>query len=346
MRVPRAAYAALRAGCRDGATPRWPGAVLLVRRPGHEDAVAAVGVRDVDLGDRLTPDTVFDLASITKVFTAYAALATAEHAGWELDRPVGDALPSYARGDRARVTPRHLLTHTSGLPPTLRLHDRPAHERRPALLAAPLEAMPGERFAYSCVGFQTLGLWVEAVTGLPLTEVVREEVTAPLGLTHTGFRPRDRGETRAIAPTEVMTDPPRGLVHGEVHDEAAWALGGGVGNAGLFAPADELAAFGAHLLAEGPLARAMRTPQLSPALAAQAGYQYGLGVRIGQRALTGPSPRAYGHGGFTGTALVVSPDDGAVVVLLSHRVHPTRTTPEVAPVRQAVVDAALAHADS
>ncbi|GAB3699364.1 serine hydrolase domain-containing protein [Mariniluteicoccus flavus] len=335
------AYAALRDGCRDGATPAWPGAVLLVRRPGRPDEAAVAGVRDLATGEPMTPDTVFDLASVTKVVTAFVALSVADASGRDLDEPLGAVLPPWRDGVRGTVTPRHLLTHTSGLPPTLRVHDLPATQRHRTVLAAPLEAEPGTRFAYSCVGFQTLGFWCEAVTRTPLPDLVRGLVTEPLGLEHLGFNPRQRGERRPIAPTEQMSDPPRGMVRGEVHDEAAWALGGAVGNAGLFAPADELAAFGELLLADGPVPRAMRTPQLSPELEAQAGFQQGLGVRIGQRTLTGPSPTAFGHGGFTGTALVVSPEDQAVVVLLSNRVHPSRETGDIAPQRQKVVDGAL-----
>ncbi|MFX4272694.1 serine hydrolase domain-containing protein [Propionibacteriaceae bacterium Y1685] len=352
---------ALLSGLPEGATPAWPGAVLRVRTAGQPPTYEVVGdaVRWQDATSELEPsertamsaELIFDLASVTKVFTAVIALRVAHDHQLSLDSPVGDVLAPYGEGTRAAVTVRHLLTHTAGLPASLFTHTLPADQRLGAVLSAPLVADPGSRFAYSCVGFQTLGLWAQAVTGSSLATLLGELITTPLGLHDTGYTPVANGvAVERVVPTEWQDEPPRHLVRGEVHDEAAWALGGVAGNAGIFSTAADLGRFADLLLAGGTLdgvevlPAAVHDQLISPQLPEHLteGYQYGLGVRIGQPSLTGPSPSAYGHGGFTGTALAVSPEHDATVVLLSHKVHPTRThVGDIAEQRRAVIDAAL-----
>lgn len=365
--------ARLRDGLTDGATPAWPGAVFgawrgdqPVRLEALGDALRweadAAGTSPVELPPQrrapVTTDTIFDLASITKVFTSVICQVIVDREGIDLDTPLSRFFDAYRAPVREDVTLRHLFTHTAGLPPVNPIFRLPADQRRPAVLASELLSRPGEAFAYSCVGFQTLGLWAEKVTGRGLAELLAEIITGPLGLTSTGYCPTEPGSITVggispdrIAATELGVDPPRGMLRGVVHDEAAWSLDGRAGNAGIFSTTRDLGRFGRMLLGRGSLDGVqvlpercfveMVTPQLPEGF--NPDYQHGLGVRIGATTLLGPSPTAFGHGGFTGTALAVSPEHDLVLVLLSNRVHPNRErTGDIWRQRKAVLDAAVA----
>ncbi|MDD0857046.1 serine hydrolase [Arthrobacter alpinus] len=198
------------------------------------------------------PDTFFDLASITKLFTTVTALALVDRGVLELDAPIGRHLRPYARGDKSAVTLRHLLTHTSGLPSEWRgwhaaLSQGRGFDRKTLLadlLTTPLEAAPGTRFAYSCAGFNTVMALAEHVTGTPWAELVQYWVLERLATHDITGSPR----IEHCAPTEFQPGLGRGTVRGIVHDEAAWSLGGLSGNAGMFATADGLRVFGSALL--------------------------------------------------------------------------------------------------
>jgi CubicO group peptidase (beta-lactamase class C family) len=267
----------------------------------------------------ITGTTLFDLASLTKVFVAVTALSLGPSI---VDEPV--------RGD-IRVS--HLLTHTSGLPAVLPLPDLPdVAARRAAVANAPLSAQPGEHFEYSCTGFMALGFFLEERLGKPLPELVRERVIEPLGLADTGYHP---DPARVFAATEVQ--PGRGLVSGIVHDESSWSLGGGAGNAGIFGTAQDVARLGQWLLGQEFMTRDHLPAGLDP------GFGHGYGVRVGDPAFMGPlsSPECFGHTGFTGTSLVVDRRRELVVVLLTNRVHPSRDRSGVAALRLAVATHAL-----
>lgn len=324
----------------------------------------AAGTRLPDEDARpVTDHTVFDLASITKLFTAMVIAHLAEQGALELDHRLGRFFDEYAMDDRRRVTVRMLLTHTSGLPADIFLaRDHSGVEaRRAALLARPLEAAPGTRSCYSCVGYLTLGLLAERLLGQPLSVAVHDLICAPLGMRRTGFRPLEWAEPDDLAATEMRPTAagrrpkarhvdPRGVVH----DENAAALGGVAGNAGLFADAADLLAFGrAHLnglagssaLSLSPTTlRELVTPQLPAAL--ETGYRSGLGFRIDDSASMGGlvgSQQAYGHPGFTGTSMVLDERRDVVLVLLTNRVHPSRTWSELASFRRQVADTLAAH---
>lgn len=296
--------------------------------------------------------TFFDLASITKIFTTITALALVDDGVLDLDVPVAHHLQEYAKDAKPHVTLRHLLTHTSGLPsawsgwrgPLARRQDFSRSGLLADVLAMELEVPPGTRFAYSCAGFNTVMALTERATGSPWAELVRHKVLAKLATTELTGTPRPE----QCAPTEFQPDLGRGLVRGVVHDEAAWSLGGLSGNAGMFATAAGLRVFGAALLAGLP-------GILSPALAAEmwrsqlptvfgthfpAGapaFGHGLGLRINQQPWMGTAGiDARGHGGFTGTSLLVDRSRGVVVVLLSNRVNPSRTGDDATALRTAV----------
>ena len=262
-------------------------------------------------------------------------------------QPIHPHLPSFATGIRRSVSLRHLLTHTSGLPALLNLWtDWPdITARQAAVLGAPLERSPGAAFAYSDIGFILAGFLAEAVTGRSLADLVIERVCGPLGMTDTGFLPSPDVLTR-VAATEDESYVGRGMVRGSVHDENSWSLGGAVGHAGMFSTAADMARLGEALRLGGGLngtrildsatVEEMMRDQLPDWL--DPGFRQGLGVRIADTASMGAlsGPRTVGHTGFTGTSLVIDRDGGRVLVLLTNRVHPSRTWSDVGVMRRRV----------
>jgi CubicO group peptidase (beta-lactamase class C family) len=334
-----------------------PGAVALVVRDGVPGEPVAVGeaLRYADDAGTLLPpaervpmraDTVFDVASLTKLFTATVVLGLVEDGTVSLADAVVRWLPEFSRSD---VTLRQLLSHTSGLPAHINLWERGSTvaECRTALLSTPLEGAPGTVFSYSCLGYITAGWLAEAATGIPLRQLVADRICGPLGLSDTGFLPSGEVLPR-IAATEYEPYIDRGMVRGSVHDENSWRLGGAVGNAGIFSTAKDLARFGEMLRRGGELdgirilgdsvVAEMLTDQLPVSL--DPGYRQGLGPRIGDPSFMGSlaTDGAIGHTGFTGTSLVVDRSRNLVVVLLTNRVHPSRERSSVVALRQQLAD--------
>lgn len=322
----------------DGAVPEVAAAAVAIVSLGGEVVSQVVRgelvrYRDEQGGlasDRppVTADSLFDLASLTKLYVTVLALSLVDEGRLALDEPVERWLPEY--GDGEWVTLRQLLTHTSGLPATYEPRGTDVAARWRSVMSVGLLDAPGTVHRYSCVGFQIAGRVVEEAGGADLPTLLRERVTAPLGLSRTGYLP---GEPEVTAATEIGT--PRGVVH----DEAARALGGVAGNAGIFAPAAEVWRF-AEALRTGELlspdsARLMRVPQtLVPV---EEGWGQALGCRVGDPGFCGPLPAAYGHTGFTGTSILIDEEREATAVLLTNRVHPVRTRSEARTVRCGVV---------
>lgn len=199
-------------------------------------------------------DTIFDMASITKLFTSIAVMQLVEQDKVTLDQPVAAYLPEFAANGKQAVTVRQLLTHTSGLAadpqPSLWEGYPDIPSRRQAVLDSSLKNPPGSTYLYSDINLMTLGFLVERITGQPLDVVVRERITQPLGMADTGFNPPAEKLGR-IAATEFEADPPRGMVRGQVHDENAWSLGGVSGHAGLFSTAPDMAVLAQTVLNGG-----------------------------------------------------------------------------------------------
>lgn len=347
----------LRDGPRDG---QYPGATALILHDGavlaHESVGEAVRYAGRD-GTLLPPerrvpagpDTLWDIASITKMFTAVVVLGLVEEGLLDLDEPVARWFPEYGTGAKRGTTPRMLLTHVGGyLPGRPVWKETPfVARRRQLLLAAEPVRPPGTAFQYSDIGYQTAGFLAELVTGRRLEVLVDERILQPLGLADTGFNPSVTLLPR-IAAAEERDDLATGVIRGRVHDENANGLGGVAGHAGLFSTAADLARFGELLRHDGTLdgvtvlkpasVAAMRTDQLPADLAHPHGQ--GVGARVDDRKFMGGLTGAFGHTGFTGTSLVVDPARRLTVVLLTNRVHPTRAT-DVNPTRRAVAD--LAH---
>jgi len=298
--------------------------------------------------------TFFDLASVTKLFTTATMLSLVDGGVLELDAPIGKWLPAYSHGAKAGVTLRHLLTHTSGLPSEWRGWESALREGRSfdrillidELLGTALEAAPGTRFEYSCAGFNTAMALAEHVTGRPWAALVNDRVLSRLGTGAITGTP----DPALCAPTELQPELGRGLVRGIVHDEAAWSLGGLSGNAGMFATAAGLAVFGEALrtgldgILSPELAAEMWRSQLPEVLGtnfnpADPGFGHGLGLRINQQPWMGiAGSEARGHGGFTGTSLLVDKARGVVIALLTNRVSPSRDGDDATGLRKAVSD--------
>jgi CubicO group peptidase (beta-lactamase class C family) len=270
-----------------------------------------------------TVDTPFDLASLTKLFTAVAAVQQMERGTLGIDARVGAYLPDFTGAAEHDVTVRQLLTHTSGLRPELPLYDCPTDRARLDLLRAEAPTTrPGTAYRYSDLNMLLLQHLLERLTGRGLDDLVRDGITRPLGMTSTRF-----GPCPGAAATEDQRGPwakaDRGMLRGEVHDENAWALGGVAGHAGLFSTARDLAVFCRALLAGGSYGPARI---LGPDLVELMLTPPGLGLALDQAWFMGElaGRGAAGHTGFTGTSLVLDPATDTFLVLLANTVHPRR----------------------
>ncbi|GAA3643716.1 hypothetical protein GCM10022224_002620 [Nonomuraea antimicrobica] len=283
-------------------------------------------------------DSIFDLASISKLFTTVVLLSLAEEGRLHLDEPVAARI----EGTDPRITLRRLLTHTAGLPADRRI-DRElpradAETRLAALLRTPIIHPVGGPCLYSDVGMIMAGRLAELAGGARLDALVRDRVTGVLGLSDTVYRP-DGSRLARVAATEWKAERPGpGCVRGEVHDETAYALGGVAGHAGLFSTAGDLLTIGEVLRKGGePVLRQESVAEMVRDQGAEgAPFRQGLGVRIGDPAIVGPLTGAYGHSGFTGTSLVIDPARRLTVVLLTNAVHPRRGGAGVRELRHAV----------
>lgn len=309
---------------------RMPGCVVLIGHKGCIPWLMSYGSRQVKPDVvTMTTDTVFDLASLTKpIATATSVMLLIEDGLVELDAPAARYVPEFGVNGKEKITVRQLLTHQSGLLPDNSIKDY-ADGRDEAIRRIhelDLRAEPGSQFIYSDVGFIVLGEIVERVSGKTLDAFSRERVFKPLGMTKTGFNPSSELGKHA-APTEERNGD---WMRGEVHDPRAFRLGGVAGHAGLFSTAEDLARFAQMLLNDGVLGE---TRILKPETCAlmRSSQQVSSGVRtLGWDRQTGYSSNrgdlfstsAFGHGGFTGTALWIDPEQEMFVIFLSNRVHP------------------------
>jgi CubicO group peptidase (beta-lactamase class C family) len=294
------------------------------------------------------PDTVFDLASLTKVIaTTSLAMRLVADGRLNLDTSVAHVLPTWRRPDRRDIRIRQLLDHSSGLP----AHDRLWSDRiagRAAIdariAALPLAYPTGSRSIYSDVGFIALGFVLEAVAGSTLDRQF-DAFAAPWSRS-LGYRPPAAVRAR-IAPTEI--DPWRGrLLVGEVHDENAAQLDGVAAHAGLFGSVEDVAAFARLVLATFHDRTRLGDPDLMRRFAAPTGVpgsSRALGwdtTRPTSSCGTRLSASAIGHTGFTGTSLWIDWARDLYVVLLSNRVHPTRANDAFVVLRPRIHDAVVA----
>jgi CubicO group peptidase (beta-lactamase class C family) len=342
----------------------FPGAVLGVGRSGRLAHLKAFGRFSYEPGaDAVAPDTIYDLASLTKVVaTATIAMTLVDEGVLDLDAPVSTLVAGFRGGAKERVTLRHLLSHSGGLAwwaPLYRdTEGKAAYIEK--IAAMDLAYEPGTRSVYSDLGFILLGHALERLArASSFEDLARERVLDPLGMKDTGYRPAEALRPR-IAPTE--RDAWRGrLLRGEVHDENAAALGGVAPHAGLFGTAPDLGRLAEMLLGGGEIGGRRVISRETLALFTRAA-----GVPGSSRALGWDTPgdgsarrssvpgepgyssagsllsaRSFGHTGFTGTSLWMDPERGAFVILLTNRVHPTRENDAIRAVRSAVADAVV-----
>jgi CubicO group peptidase (beta-lactamase class C family) len=303
-----------------------PGAVLAAGLRGAEPRllhVAGDAQHDDAAKRAMTADTVFDLASLTKVVaTMPCVLYLTSRREVGLDQPARRYLPGFAGPGKDEVTVRHLLAHTSGLPDQRRYYSylTEAGEVRAAALAEPLVARPGTALRYSDIGFIILGELAATVAGCGLDELVQEVVCAPLGLRSTRYLP-PREEASRIAATEVIGGSAKVAV---VHDENAEVLGGVAGHAGLFGTAADLGVFAAAWAGDGSAPAGLRAEALrcqTEGLGGRRGLGWGLRHDTWDNMGDGWPASGAGHTGFTGTSLSVDPLSGLWAVLLTNAVH-------------------------
>lgn len=322
-----------------------PGGVLLVSHRGRVIYRKAFGERAlVPHRETMTTTTIFDLASLTKLFaTTPSILRLLEEGKIRLNDPLARYLPEFAPNGKDQITIRMLLTHMSGLAPDPPLSAALGGE---GTLLEEIDGetpmvTPGSRFIYSDTNFILLGELVKRITGKRLDEYAMENFYRPLGMAHTRFLP-PASWIPNIAPTEEIDLPPgakpgSGLGHvlrGVVHDPRSRAIGGVAGHAGLFSTADDLAIFCRMLLDGGGIpgttrrvfsaaaVHKMTTPQTPP----WSPNIRGLGWDI-DTAYSAPRGDlfplgSYGHTGFTGTSVWIDPASQTFIIFLTNSVHP------------------------
>ncbi|MGH7481247.1 MAG: serine hydrolase domain-containing protein [Longimicrobiales bacterium] len=365
----------VRIGIRQGVSP---GVALAIGRHGHLVRLRGYGRLDWNGMLLVTDSTLYDLASLTKVVaTTTAAMILFDEGALELDARISSYLPEFgrsARRDSVRV--RNLLTHTAGLPAWKPLYTneelvgRANFYRRIAMLA--LEYSPGTRTEYSDLGMILMQAIVERITGMQIEDFLRDRVFGPLGMTDTHYSPLQLAEprfvsagTRAgaadepgervsptlepllarIAPTEYSREM-GGKIHGFVHDENAFAMGGVAGHAGLFSSARDLAIFAQMLLNgglyDGRRIISERTVRLFTTRQSEQSSRALGWDTPDENSSAGAyfSAASFGHTGFTGTSIWIDPGRDLFVVLLTNRVNPTRSNQLHTPFRRQIHDLA------
>ena len=326
----------------------YTAAVLHVRQDGEVVAEAAFGEL-LPGGPAVATDAIFDLASLTKLFVGTATLALFDRRKFALSDPIVGVMPEFAGRDkrRSKVTLRHLLTHSSGLPAHVQFRDDVGNAAIVArVCATPLEYAPGGDAIYSDLGFIVLGEAVARLFGQRLDAAVRDLVSEPLGLPSLTYRPPAALLDRLVC---TENDSWRGrLLRGEVHDENAWAMGGVAGHAGLFGTAGEVAELAEAYRLGGAvdLRRVLLRPTAARAVrehvrSAEERRGFAWALKVSDASSCGPrfSPHSFGHTGYTGTSVWVDPKRGLTVVLLTNRVFVSREPGPIHALRVAVHEA-------
>ncbi|AXI10055.1 serine hydrolase [Oceanobacillus zhaokaii] len=331
-----------------------PGAVTFVARRGHIVQHESYGHallyeddtgKEVDQPITMKKDTIFDLASISKIFTTTAAMILYEDGLFELDDPVANYIPEFAENGKENVTIRQLMTHTSGFTawiPLYTIGDN-REERLQYVFQYPLANTPGSTYTYSDLNMITLGAIIERLSGQRLDEYVYKKITKPLKMTDTMYNPPASLKHR-IAATEYQPWTNRGIVWGEVHDESAWSLDGVAGHAGVFSTANDLGKLAHMFINDGKYGgkRILKPETIKLLVENQIpefpGNDHGLGWELAQGwymdALSEAS--TLGHTGYTGTSLVINLNNDTIAILLTNRVHPSRETVSTNPARRQI----------
>lgn len=329
----------------------FPGAFAVVGT--HAGVLAEYGVGQLDWAPSPRPDehTMWDLASLSKVIgLTTAVMQLVEQHRIDLDAPLQRYIPTWTGKNKEKVTIRHLLTHTSGLP-AFRAYDQITHDpdsMAVLMFNTPLDTLPGVRMVYSDIGAYMLGRLVEQLTGQSLDLYEHDHIFEPLKMHETMYRPPIALWDR-IAPTEIDSIQRHRKVRGMVHDERAYYLGGVSAHAGLFSSGHDLARFsemylnggtldGAHIVSPDMI-KLFTTRQVEDRAL---GWQKPNGTNSAGHKM---SPEAFGHTGFTGTSIWIDPVRDFYVVLLTNRVDPTRNNNKIGRVRVTLADSLLSTYD-
>ena len=319
------------------AAKKFPGAVVIAGHDGQIIFHKAYGNSSlIPAPEPMTEDTIFDLASLTKVLaTAPAVMQLYEQGRFRLNDPVAEYLPEFAANGKEDITIRQLLTHYSGLPPDVSLDDPwegKAEGLRRAFTCTPVTA-PGVQFRYSDINFIVLGALVEKLSGLTLDQYQKRYLAEPLGVEHMQFLPPESWRGR-IAPTQYDQGV---MLRGVVHDPTSRRMGGVAGHAGLFSTAGDVAIYAQNLLdrlagrpSHFPLSQLTLKKMTTPAQPATGTALRGLGWDIespysSNRGELFPVG-SFGHTGFTGTSLWIDQTSDTYVVFMSNAVYPNGST--------------------
>ena len=336
----------------------FPGAAWGVLHRGTIAALDATGRFTYEADAPVVqPQTIFDLASVTKVVaTTSAAMLLVDRGILDLDSRVGDILPGFVIGmepgsGKQKVTFRMLLAHNSGLPAyatLFREHSAPGALLR-AILRLPLEAKPGVRTEYSDFGFILLGKAIEILSREPLDIFCAGEIFAPLRLETTRFCPPQKTRPE-IPPTEDDSTFRHRIIQGEVQDENCFVLGGVAGHAGVFSNVEDLLRFAGCILAQGrtPEGKALFQPSTVELFATRENTADGKSRALGWDVPTEGSssgryfgPRSIGHLGYSGCSLWIDPDQELAIALLTNRTWPDRSNNAIRQLRPAFHDAVV-----
>ena len=320
--------AAIRAG-------KCPGAVVLIGHNGKIVYRRAFGNRSlVPSVQPMRLDTIFDMASMTKIIaTTTAVMQLWEQGKIRLDDPVADYWPEFGANGKEHITIRELMTHYSGLPPDLDLSQPWMGYDTAMKMIVDVKPMypSGVRFVYSDINFETMGELVRRISGQPLNVYCEQHIFKPLGMKDTMFLP-PASLRRRIAPTQYQNGTSGKMLWGEVHDPTAYRMGGVAGHAGLFSSASDVAIFSQMLLNGGtyhgvrilsPLTiEKMTEPQTPVDSMALRGLGWDVDSPFASNRGELFPVGSYGHTGFTGTSVWIDPISKTYVIILTNRVHP------------------------
>lgn len=328
----------------------FPSAVYIVAEHGRPVFAGALGNAVVE-PSRIpaTLDTIYDLASLTKPLIT--GLLSARHIGTgelSLGSAVSEFLPEFKRPEKQAITIAHLLTHSSGLPawrPLYILAEGKPENALATIANVPLDYAPSTRVIYSDLGFITMGLLLEKLTGKRLAQLAQDQIFAPLKLEHTFFNPELARQT-GIAACETGNAFERNtcaesnageyqnwrqeIIWGQVHDGNAFFLGGAAGHAGLFSSAEETLAIASQFIGKSeskseclldPETLALFSRNFTDGLEEHRSLGWQLADTAGSSAGPDLPPNSFGHTGFTGTSCWIDPERQRVFILLTNRTH-------------------------
>lgn len=334
----------------------FPGGVVGVVKDGRLAYCYASGYHTYDKSVQVKPNDVYDLASLTKVIaTTTSVMKLVDEGKINLDDKVSQYFPEFSSGQKANITIRHLLLHTSGLP-AFRVYVDSLQTRDEILNAVknePLINTPGEKYVYSDLGFILLARLIEQVSGQRLDHYARTHFYEPLHMESTHFNPKSIGPwlTDRIPPTEIDEMYRHKLIQAEVNDERAWYLQGVAGHAGLFSNIQDLSVYAQLLLNKGSYAgKQYISPKTIEQFTSRQSNVNQRGLGFDRKTPDGfstagslTSNQTFGHLGFTGTSIWIDPVNDIAIILLTNRTYPKRSYGKnISKVRAAVADAVMA----